>query len=110
EADGTRRHKPAFLWRALCCFVWTSYGSPIGPGLHAAHSQAMKAEYVELVLFEQSLARMNRTFSDRVGDVAEKTGGSVLFDIRIDGDARIQRMAAIGYSANGTVAIMGQER
>ncbi|PTE06577.1 hypothetical protein [Mesorhizobium helmanticense] len=66
----------------------------------------MNAEYVELVLFEQSLARMNRPFSDRVGDVAEKTGGSVLFDIRVEADSRIQRMAAIGYSANGTVAIM----
>ena len=69
----------------------------------------MMAEYVELVLFEQSLANadaMNRPFSDRVGDVAEKTGGSVLFDIRVDGDTRIQRVAAIGYGPNGTVAIM----
>jgi hypothetical protein len=41
-----------------------------------------------------------------VGDAAEKTGGSVLFDIRVDGDTRIQRVAAIGFGANGTVAIM----
>ncbi|MER8638003.1 hypothetical protein [Mesorhizobium sp. M0854] len=70
----------------------------------------MKAEYVELVLLEQSLANtggMNRAFSDRVDDIAEKTGGSVLFDVRVDGDSRIQRMAAIGYGANDTVvAIM----
>jgi hypothetical protein len=69
----------------------------------------MKAEYVELVLLEQALANtggMNRPFSDRVSDVAEKTGGSVLFDIRVDGDIRIQRMAAIGFGANGTVAIV----
>ena len=66
----------------------------------------MKAEYVELVLFEQSLASMNLPFSDRVADVSEKTDGSVLFDIRIEGDTRIQRMAAIGYGANGTVAIL----
>ncbi|MER9331176.1 hypothetical protein [Mesorhizobium sp. M0488] len=68
----------------------------------------MKAEYVELVLLEQSLANkddMNRPFSDRVGDVAEKTGGSVLFDVRVDGDTLITRMAAIGYGANGTVVI-----
>lgn len=66
----------------------------------------MMAEYVELVLFEQSLAGMNCPFFDRVGDVAEKTDGSLLLDIRIEGDIRIQRMAAIGYRANGTVAIM----
>lgn len=66
----------------------------------------MKAEYVELVLLEQSLANtysMNRPFSDRVDDVAEKTGGSVLFDVRVDGDPRIRRMAAIGYDANDPV-------
>lgn len=69
----------------------------------------MKAEYVQLVLLEQSLlARdgIQRPFSDRVGDVAEKTGGSVLFDIRVDGDTRIQRMAAIGYGANDTVILI----
>ena len=69
----------------------------------------MKAEYVELVLFEQSFASVNRPFSDRVSDVAEQTGGFVLFDVRVDGDTCIQRMAAIGYSANGTVAIMMDE-
>ncbi|MFC3321553.1 hypothetical protein [Mesorhizobium cantuariense] len=69
----------------------------------------MQAEYVELVLLEQSLANtdgMYRPFSDRLGDVAEKTGGSVLFDVRVENDIRIQRMAAIGFGVDGTVAIM----
>lgn len=69
----------------------------------------MQAEYVELVLLEQSLANtdgMYRPFSDRLGDVAEKTGGSVLFDVRVESDIRIQRMAAIGFGVDGTVAIM----
>ncbi|AZO41535.1 hypothetical protein EJ076_10710 [Mesorhizobium sp. M7D.F.Ca.US.005.01.1.1] len=69
----------------------------------------MKAQYVELVLLEQSLARagdMNRPFSDRVSDVAEKTDGLVLFNIRVDGDARLCRMAAVGYGASDAVAIM----
>jgi hypothetical protein len=87
-------------------FVWIRRAWPIGSARHAAHSHAMKAEYVELVLFEQSFANINRPFADRVADVAEKTGGSVLFDIRVEDDTRIQRMAAIGYGANGTVAIM----
>ncbi|QKC85365.1 hypothetical protein [Mesorhizobium sp. NZP2077] len=69
----------------------------------------MKAEYAELVLLEQSLAcaeGMGRPFSDRVGDVAEKTGGSILFDIRVDGDIQIQRFAAIGWGGGGTVVIL----
>ncbi|MER8570281.1 hypothetical protein NKH85_33080 [Mesorhizobium sp. M0924] len=81
----------------------------IGPARQAEHSCRMKAEYVELVLLEQSLANaggMTRPFFDRVSDVAEKTDGSILFDVRVDGDMRIQRLAAIGYGANGTVAII----
>lgn len=73
------------------------------------HSRGMRAEYVELILLEQSLGNtegMNRPFSDRVGDAAEKTGGTVLFDIRVDDDPRFSRMAAIGFRADGTVIIM----
>jgi hypothetical protein len=69
----------------------------------------MKAQEVELVLFEQSLAvmgGMDRPFYDRVCDIAEKTGGVVLFDLRVDGDARVCRMGAIGYGASGTVTIL----
>ncbi|RAZ88885.1 hypothetical protein DPM33_20860 [Mesorhizobium hawassense] len=60
----------------------------------------MVAGHVELVLFEQSLTNadgIQRPFSDRVLDAAEKTAGSVLFDVRIDGDVSIRRIAAIGY-------------
>lgn len=31
-----------------------------------------------------------------MADAAEKTAGSVLFDVRVDGDTWVQRMAAIG--------------
>lgn len=60
----------------------------------------MVAGHVEIVLFEQSIANpdgIQRPFSDRVADAALKTAGSLLFDVRIDGDAKVQRMAAIGY-------------
>ncbi|MER9274939.1 hypothetical protein [Mesorhizobium sp. M0643] len=40
---------------------------------------------------------LNRPFCDRVADAAEKTAESVLFDVRVDGDSCVQRMAAIGY-------------
>nr|WP_245235532.1 hypothetical protein [Mesorhizobium erdmanii] len=70
---------------------------------------AMVAEHVELALFEQSLGNiegLNRPFGDRVADAAEKTAGSVLFDVRVDGDTCVQRMAAIGYGATGTAIIV----
>ena len=87
-------------------FVWISCLWPIGTPRDAEHSCGMKPQEVELVLLEQSLANINRPFSERVDDVAEKTGGFVLFDIRVDGDARVSRIAAVGYGASGTVAIL----
>ncbi|RRH92182.1 hypothetical protein EH240_31265 [Mesorhizobium tamadayense] len=72
----------------------------------------MVAEHVELALFEQSLGNiegLNRPFCDRVADAAEKTAGSLLFDVRVDGDAGVQRMAAIGWGATGTaIIVMGK--
>ncbi|MER9243914.1 hypothetical protein [Mesorhizobium sp. M0633] len=70
---------------------------------------AMVAEHVELALFEQSLGKiegLHRPFCDRVADAAEKTAGSVLFDVRVDGDICVQRMAAIGYGVTGTAIIV----
>ncbi|TPJ48399.1 hypothetical protein [Mesorhizobium sp. ORM16] len=72
----------------------------------------MVAEHVELALFEQSLGNiegLNRPFCDRVADAAEKTEGSVLFDVRVDGDTWVQRIAAIGYGVIGTaIIVMGK--
>ncbi|MGX8012779.1 hypothetical protein ACVDG8_029340 [Mesorhizobium sp. ORM8.1] len=72
----------------------------------------MVARHVEMVLFEQSIANadgIQRPFPDRVQDAAEKTAGSVLFDVRVDGDVEIQRMAAIGY-ADAEAAIIVLEK
>lgn len=69
----------------------------------------MGAQYVDLVLLEQSLADTggsNRPFSDRVTDIAQKTAGSVLFDVRVYDNPGIQRIAAIAYRADGVVAIV----
>ncbi len=69
----------------------------------------MVSGHVELVLFEQSIANpdgIQRPFSDRVADAAEKTAGSVLFDVRVDDDAHIRRIAAIGYGPDGVVVIV----
>lgn len=72
----------------------------------------MVAGHVEMVLFEQSIASadgIQRPFSDRMLDAAEKTAGSVLFDVRLEGDATVQRMAAIGYG-DADAAIVVLER
>ncbi|MFD1984480.1 hypothetical protein ACFSOZ_17895 [Mesorhizobium newzealandense] len=69
----------------------------------------MVAEHVELALFEQSLGNregLHQPFGDRVADAAEKTAGSVLFDVRVDGDICVQRMAGIGYGETGTAIIV----
>ncbi len=70
----------------------------------------MVAGHVAMVLFEQSIASadgIQRPFGDRVLDAAEKTGGSVLFDVRVDSDASIQRMAAIGYGdADAAIVVL----
>ncbi|ESX51852.1 hypothetical protein X760_31355 [Mesorhizobium sp. LSHC422A00] len=63
-----------------------------------------------MVLFEQSLAdgdAMHRPFGERIADAADKTSGYVLFDVRIDGDAQIRRMAAIGYGeADAAIVVL----
>ncbi|AEH87392.1 hypothetical protein FJ978_10680 [Mesorhizobium sp. B1-1-7] len=69
----------------------------------------MVAGHVEMVLFEQSMANadgIQQPFSDRVIDAAEKTAGAVLFDVRVDGDANIYRMAAIGYGDADTAIVV----
>ncbi|MER8672315.1 hypothetical protein NKH45_35640 [Mesorhizobium sp. M1156] len=74
-----------------------------------AHFAAMVAQHVELALFELSLGNiegLHRPFCDRMADAAEKTAGSVLFDVRVDGDICVQRLAAIGYGVTGTAIIV----
>jgi hypothetical protein len=69
----------------------------------------MVAEHVELALLEDSflpVAGLQPPFSDRMAGVAERTGGILLFDIRIFGDSDVERMAAIGYGAIGTAIAM----
>ncbi|QPC95110.1 hypothetical protein [Mesorhizobium sp. INR15] len=70
----------------------------------------MAAGHIELVLFEQSLADgdgMHRPFGERIADAADKTSGHVLFDVRVDGDAQIRRMAAIGYGdADAAIVVL----
>ena len=85
-------------------------GLPIGPA--GAHSHSYGGGACRSALFEQSLGNiegLNRPFCDRVADAAEETDGSVLFDVRVDDDTCVQRIAAIGYGVIGTaIIVMGK--
>jgi hypothetical protein len=70
----------------------------------------MVAEYIELALLEDSflsVAGLQPPFSDRMASIAERTGGAILFDVRVFADNDIERIAAIAYGPIGTaVAIL----
>ncbi|PBB89703.1 hypothetical protein CK215_25750 [Mesorhizobium sp. WSM3864] len=68
----------------------------------------MVAEHVKLALFGPSLGYregVHQPFGDRVAGAANKTGGSVLFDIRVDGDTWREAVAhaRFGYQAHEMV-------
>jgi hypothetical protein len=65
----------------------------------------MVAEHVELALLEDSflpVTGLQPPFSDRMASIAERTGGALLFDVRIFGDTDVERIAAIAYGTIGT--------
>jgi hypothetical protein len=65
----------------------------------------MVAEHVELALLEDSflpVAGLQPPFSDRMAGIAERTGGALLFDVRVFEDGGVERMAAIAYGTIGT--------
>ncbi len=66
----------------------------------------MVAEHVKLALLEDTFAAVDGLqppFSDRISSIAARTRGILLFDVRVFGDASIERIAAIAYGEIGTV-------
>jgi len=66
----------------------------------------MVAEHVELALLEDTFVAVGGLlppFSDRISSIAARTRGILLFDIRVFGDASVERIAAIAYGEIGTV-------
>lgn len=69
----------------------------------------MVAEHIELALLEDSflpVAGLQLPFCDRMASIAERTGGMILFDVRIFGDRDVERMAAVAYGTIGTAVAM----
>lgn len=72
----------------------------------------MVAAHVELALLEDSFGNgdLPPPFSDRIVSVAARSGGLLLFDIRVDGDRSVQRMAAIDYRELGAALVLLSNR
>jgi hypothetical protein len=69
----------------------------------------MVAEHIELALLEDSflpVAGLQPPFCDRMAGIAERTGGALLFDVRIFGDTDVERIAAVGYGTIGTAVAL----
>jgi hypothetical protein len=66
----------------------------------------MAAEHLELALLEDTFVPavgLRPPFSDRILSAAARTGGTLLFDVRIFCDVSIERIAAIAYGEIGSV-------
>ena len=69
----------------------------------------MVAERVELALLEDTFvpaSGLQPPFSNRISSIAERTGGTLLFDVRVFNDAEVERIAAIGYAEIGTTIVI----
>lgn len=67
----------------------------------------MAAE-LDTVLFDMAVrtaSTLPSGFSEKVVDVAHRTAGHIVFDVRVEGDYRFQRLAGIRYPA-GEVGIL----
>lgn len=63
---------------------------------------------LEGVLFEMAVNNVRLSplsFHQRVETICHQTTGRLRFDVRVDGDGRYQRIAAIGY-AGGAIGIL----
>ncbi|TPI09408.1 hypothetical protein [Mesorhizobium sp. B2-4-6] len=62
----------------------------------------------ESVLFEMAVGNVRSLplgFAEKATEIARQTSGRLLFEIRLDGDAHYQRVAAISY-ARGEIGIL----
>jgi len=67
---------------------------------------------IEAVLLEMAvgtLEPLSHGFSDRVDDIARRTFGVLLFDVRLECDDQYQRLAAIQYGTQ-TVGLLALDR
>ncbi|WP_292862630.1 hypothetical protein [Mesorhizobium sp.] len=65
----------------------------------------MAADELDAVVFQmavESVRALPISFTEKAEKIATMSRGALLFDVRIDGDAAIQRVAAIRYPSDQT--------
>jgi|GEM_PF-1835490 len=65
----------------------------------------MEAEELDALVFGMavdSVRALPVPFTDKVAEVARRSHGAVLFNLRVDGDMELQRVAAIRYPSDQT--------
>ncbi|ESZ56823.1 hypothetical protein NKH64_28230 [Mesorhizobium sp. M0999] len=57
----------------------------------------------------ESVRSLSLSFAEKAAEIATRSRGSLLFNVRIDGDAQVQRVAAIRYHGGqfGVLALDG---
>lgn len=70
----------------------------------------MGVESLESVMFAMAADIVRQragSFSDKLQEIAKRTNGRVMFNVRVDRDRHVQRLAAIGYDGVRGVGIVG---
>lgn len=65
----------------------------------------MAAEELDAIIFGmavESVRALPLGFAEKVAEIANRSHGVLLFDLRIDGDLEMQRIAAVRYPSNQT--------
>jgi len=65
----------------------------------------MAADELDAIVFRmavESVLALPLGFTEKVAEIATRSHGLLLFDLRIDGDMELQRIAAIRYPSNQT--------
>ncbi|MER8785963.1 MULTISPECIES: hypothetical protein [unclassified Mesorhizobium] len=74
----------------------------------------MAADELDALVFGmavESVRALTVPFTEKVSEIANRSHGVLLFNLRIDGDMELQRVAAIRYPSDQTgVLVLGQAR
>nr|WP_245446283.1 hypothetical protein [Mesorhizobium kowhaii] len=72
---------------------------------HPSVARSYLMNELDLMIFQmavESVRSLSLSFAEKVAEIATRSRGSLLFDVRVDGDAEVQRVAAIRYQGEQT--------
>ncbi|BCH18908.1 hypothetical protein [Mesorhizobium sp. L-2-11] len=72
----------------------------------------MAVNELDLFVFQmavESVRSLCLSFNDKAAEIAARSRGNLLFDVRIDDDAEVQRLAAIRYRG-GQIGVLALDR